>query len=210
MRKWLLLLPLLMLGCTPPITKVDIPNISKSSSVAVEDVRPELEKKNEILSLLVISGAYGIYRKGDETVDPPMIRILQHRAFEKFGNSTPNLKLKLHHMVTYLNRKSELRKGVFFGAIGAAVASANRKNLMASEIVDPKKFEEANTEEYTRALYTEQENPDKTSVFVVYIESEINGKRVFTKTMSSTKVPEGQIPHTSAIEAAIEYHLAQY
>jgi hypothetical protein len=210
MRKWLVLLPLLALGCKPPITKLEIPNISKSSGVIIEDVRPEPEKKNEIMSLLVTSEAYGINRKGDETLDPPMVRIFQHRAFEKFNSSIPGFKIKLHHMVTYLNMKSALRKGALFGVIGTVVVSANSKPLLASEIVDSKKFEESNATEHKRALYTEKENPDKTSIFVIYIESEINGKRVFTKTMSSTKVPEGQNPHSSAVDAAIEYHLAQY
>lgn len=214
MQKWFLLLPLLAIGCAQPITKVDVPNIARSSGVVVEDLRPELEKKSEIMSLSITSEAYGMYRKGDETLDPPMVRIFQHKAFEKFGAATPNLKLKLHHMVTYLNRKSELRKGVvggtIAGPIGAALAAPKMTSLLASEIVDAKAFEEASGPEYKRALYTEKENPDKTSVLIIYIESEINGKRVFTKTMSSIVVPEGQHPHIVAVHSAIDHHLAQF
>ncbi len=210
MRMLLLLLPLLFLGCAQPVTQFEIQNLAASNAVKIEDLRPQIEKQSEILSLSITSEAYGIYRKGDETLNPSMVRALQHRIYQKLGPGAQNQTIKLHHMVTYLNMKSELRKGALGGAIGAGIAAAPQQSLFSCEVVDPKHFEQSATKEHLRALYTESENPSKSSVFVIYIESEINGKRVFTKCMSSTKVPEGKKPHVVAMDAALDFHMAQH
>ncbi|HJU82977.1 MAG TPA: hypothetical protein VJ600_02090 [Holophagaceae bacterium] len=210
MKRALLCIGLLMVGCTPPVTHIDIPALKNSESVVVKDLRPDTEKQSTIFSLSIMSKAYGTYRKGDEVLDPPMIQVLRHRVFEKFGASQGANEIKVHHLVIYLNAKSALRKGVFGGAIGAAVAAKAKVNLVAS-LEDPKAFDELTGEsEYKRALYTEQENPDKASVYVMYLDAEINGKRVFVKTMSPTAAPDKQNALTLAVESTVKYYLDQY
>lgn len=217
MRLFLLMLSsILFVGCAAPIAKVDIPNIKESETVNVVDLRPASEKENEIFSLAITSEAYGTYRRGDALLNPSATRILQHRAYEKFSSSGELPKIKIHHLVVYMNLKSELRRGVtgglLGGAIGGAIASATKNNAVAgiNSVIDGKEFEALSKEEYKRSLYTEKENPNKASVFVVYLDAEINEKRVFVKTMTPTKLAEGKNPHVAAVETAVAYFLEQY
>ena len=124
--------------------------------------------------------------------------------------TVPNI--TLHHMVVYLNMKAELRKGVAGGLVGGAIggaivgsiAAANTVNVSQS-IVDPQQFDASAKDEFTRSLYTEEENPQHASVFVTYIDATTNGKRLFVKAMAPFRsgAPE-------AIKGAINYYLDQY
>jgi Cu2+-containing amine oxidase len=98
------------------------------------------------------------------------------------------------------------------GPIGGAIASATKNNVVdgVASVIDGKEFEASSKEEYKRTLYTEKENPNKASVFIVYLDAEVDGKRVFVKTMTPTKLPEGKNPHIAAVETAIAYFLQQY
>lgn len=89
------------------------------------------------------------------------------------------------------------------------MASGSTVNLSQS-LVDRNLFDAAGGEEYERAFYTEAENPEKASVFVIYIDADVNGKSVFVKTMAPSKAPDGQNPHARAVESAIQYYLSQY
>lgn len=209
MKYLCLLLPLFIIGCALPIVKMDVPGIEKSSSISVKDQRPENEKRGEIFGYLITSSAYGIHRIGDEKLDPPMIQVFRHRVYEKFGVSNPVSELIVHHMVVYYNAKSELRAGALTGVIGAAIASGAKVSVYES-LVDRKDFEALAKEEYKRAFYTETENPESATVFVIYIDAEINGKRVFIKTMRPNSAPDGKLPYHHAIDAAIKYFLTHY
>jgi len=209
MKHLILLIPLLALGCAQPTVKVNIPEIQQSSSLIIKDLRPTSEKENKIFSLSITSSAYGTYRKGEETLNPPMSQILRHRAFEKFKSSAQPLVITLHHMVVYYNAKSALRKGAMGGLIGAAIASGAKVNLLET-LADRTEFERLANDEYKRALYTEKENPEKASVFVIYIDAELNGKRTFVKTMAPDKTSDNQNAYASAVEGAIKYFLNQY
>lgn len=59
-------------------------------------------------------------------------------------------------------------------------------------------------------MYTEEVNPGKVSVFKVYLEAEIDGKRTFTETMTPIKLPENTYSHVAAVETTIAYFLDQY
>jgi hypothetical protein len=149
-------------------------------------------------------------------MDPSLTRLLQHRVYEKLGNSGDPIEIVVHHLVVYINMKSQLKKGILAGSIagpvGVAIAagSANNTVTLASSIVDPKYFESTAKEEHKRALYTEKENPNNASVMVTYIDAEIKGKRVIIKTMSPAMLPENQDPYIAAVESAIKYYLDQF
>ncbi len=208
MKRALLLLPLLFLACASPVATLQVPTLAKSEGTVVKDLRPANEKTNEMFSLMVTSEAYGLYRKGDESHVPTAIRLFQHRAFEKLGAEGKPLEITVHHFAVYLNMKSQLRSSAAFGVIGAGLASKN-KVTAAHALADAKAFENVGKDEYKRALFTEQENPEKASAFVIYIDAEVGGKRVFTRSLVPLAVAEGKVPHTEALEAAIGYFLSQ-
>lgn len=87
---------------------------------------------------------------------------------------------------------------------------SNNHVTIYSSIVDPNYFESTAKDDYKPALYTEKENPNKAIVFITYIDAEINGKRVFIKTISPTDLPEKQDPFINSVESAIKYYLDQY
>jgi hypothetical protein len=216
MRKSLLLaLVLLVTGCATSVTKLDLPGIERSASVKVQDLRPETEKKSEIFSMLITSEAYATYRVSDAALDPSAIRLLQHRAYEKYADSGTPLSIKVHHLVVYRNLQSQLRKSAIGaglgGVIGAMIAESTVQNLdgTSNALIDnPKSFDLLADTEYKRAFYTDSENPKHASVLIVYMDIEMQGKRTFTRTVAPI-VPNAGDPLQSAVEAAIRYQLSQ-
>ena len=206
---FLLLILLNVVGCAQPTIKMDVPEIEKSQSITIKDLRPENEKQSELFSYSISNDAYGIYRKGDETLSPPMVQVFRHRAYEKFGSDKLISEIVVHHMVVYYNGKSAMRSGALFGAIGAAISATDDVAIYKSKI-DLNDFESVAKEEYKLALYSEKENPEGASVFVIYIDAELNGKRVFVRVMSPSKAPGGEDPYALAVNAAIKYFLEQY
>jgi hypothetical protein len=214
----LFFLILITLGCAKPVIRfISIPDISKSDSVILKDLRPEKEKSIEILSYLITSDAYGINREGGDSLEPSMPRILQHRVYEKFGDSVSTLELTVYHMVVYTNMQSQMKKSVLWGTLAGpvgvmAAAGSNNNNITSnSSIADPAMLESTNNkDEYKRGLYTEQENPNMANVLITYIDAEINGKRVCIKTISPLASSDNQHPLNIALESAIDYYLGQY
>jgi hypothetical protein len=224
MKKLLLLsVSLFLAACVQQkIARVNLPGLDSSSSVVVHDLRPAEEKIAQRGSFAITSSSYGISRFGDETPDPSMPRILQHRAWEKLGSSsgTP-LEIAIHHMVGYKNIKSEVRSAALGAAIGGAIGgavggaasmgAASRSGVNLSQsLVDQGQFEALADEDYQRAYYTEQENPGRVSVCVIYIDAEIRGKRTFVKTIAPTTSSKDQDAYSLAVESAIQYYLSQY
>lgn len=207
---------LLIGGCAAPVVKYELANPERSSSVVVSDLRPASERQSENFSLLITSSAYGISRRGEEEINPPAIQILRHKAFEKFGSTRP-LQIKVHHFVSYLNMKSELRSGaigagvggILGAVIGSAVANSSSVNLSQTVVVRSQ-FDAKAQEEHERAFYTKEENPENASVYVIYLDAEINNKRVFVKTLTPTKPPEGKNAYALAIESTIGFYLSKY
>lgn len=204
-------------GCKLPTAVADIPKIEKSSIINTQDLRPETEKKNKIFSFLVTSKAYGTYRRGDKLIKPDPVRIFQHRVYEKFMLRGIIPDVTVYHFVVYMNLKDELIRSSlassFGGVVGAAVAAGTQKyNVDGIVSLTTRREFESFRKEYERALYTQKENPDKVSVYRVYLEAEINGKRTFVKTMTPTRLPKGddRNPHLVAIETAIAFFLDQY
>ncbi len=209
------LLPILALalttafaGCAQQPVRITLNGAEKSAKVPLKDLRPESEKQKEIFSLLISSSAYGIYRLADDTLSPPVIDLLKHRAYEKLGTKGP-LNIVVHHLVVYLNAKSQLRYSAIGGLVGAAIAAKSSVNI-SQTAVNRQQFEAMAAEEHRRAFYTSAENPQNAAVLVIYVDAEINGKRTFIKTLSPNTAPEGQVPVVLAAESTISYFLSKY
>jgi hypothetical protein len=182
----------------------------------IKDLRPDTEKQGEIFSLLITSEAYAITRVAENAFSPPAVRLLQHRAFEKFGAATPMPELKIHHLVVYTNPQAQFRRMAIGAGIGGAIGAVVGAQMTtdSSGVVnttsDSKAFESVSATEYKRAWYTEQENPGRGNVIVIYIETEIQGKRVFTKSIAAMTGKAGENPVIVALESGIKYHFSQY
>jgi len=216
MKKLLLTLMILLTGCASQVTNVKVPGIERSESLRVKDMRPEIEKQSEIFSLSISNDAYAIYRVAESAVAPPAIRILQHNLFEKLGTGAQAPEVKVMHLVIYQNRQSELRQSVIGAAIGGVLGSLAAGQAttdptgVANSLVDSKAFESLASTEFKRALYTEQENPGRGSVYVIYIETEVQGKRVFTRGVAPIKAKADESPFAFALESSMKFHLSQY
>ena len=217
MNKALIILSVILVtSCAAPVAKVAVSNISESSSLIVTDLRPKSEKESKAFSYIITSKAYATYRRGDDLLNPPPMRLFQHRAYEKFNPIGKSPEIKVYHLVVYMNLKSELRRGgfgaVLGGAIGGAISAVTNDNTVNGifSTVDRSEFNSLSKSEYKRALYTKEENPEKASVFVVYIDAEVDGKRTFIKTITPTNIPGEQNSHLAAVETAIEYFLQKY
>jgi len=201
-------------GCTLPVTQIKISDISQSESIKMMDLRPGSEKQFENFSALITSKAYGTYRLPDSSMQPSIARLIQHRVFEKFGGNGRDI--KLHHLVVYSNLQAALRQTAanvaIGGALGAAIGGAPPKSMPAisSKIIDGAVFPSQSQEEYKRALSSMEENPGQGSVHIIYIETEIDGKRVFSRTIGPFAATEGINPPSTFLEATVQFHLAQY
>lgn len=219
MKKVLWVLGILLAGCATQVSTVDVAGIERSSALPVQDLRPETERRGETFSYSISNDAYAIYRLEDGATTPSVVRLLQHRAFEQFAGK-PVAAVKVHHLVVYRNLQAELRRTAVAGALGgtlggtAAVLLAGDpvKGLAgtATSAVNLKEFDALGTTEYKRALYSAQENPGRGSVHVVYIETEIDNQRVFTRTVGPVKDKDGNIVLSDVVDASIKSHLSQY
>jgi hypothetical protein len=211
------LMSMMCAACTPTITKVDVPDMAKSNALSVHDERPDSEKERKLFSLLISSKQYGIIREGDARLSPSPIRLFQHQVFEKFAASGHLPTVDVRHFVVYSNVKSQLRAQATFGAIGgvagalAANAATTHVAMANTKIVDENMFDSASGDnEYKRALFTAAENPEKAAVLIVYIDTDIDGTKVFTRTVSSIKQQGNENPLVTAVQLAIADHLAQF
>jgi len=215
-KKLALIVSLFLCACAHTPVPFDLPAEAQSISIPVEDLRPESEKNDEIFSLLVTSSQYGIYRKGDKTLSPPITDIFRWMVFERLGETEKNLKISVYHMVVYMNMKSMLRRQAFAFPIGGAIGVIIAGNTVASTVnisqslVDREQFEHSSKTEAHRAFYSEEENPGNAPIFVIYIDAAVKDKRVFIKTIAPLSAPDGQYPLALAVEGAIQYWLDQY
>jgi hypothetical protein len=216
LKRLLLLLLVLLSGCATQVATLSIQGIERSEQVRVQDLRPPAEKEGEIFSVLITSDAYAIYRIADSAVAPPAMRLLQHRAYETLRTEAKPMEIKVHHLVVYRNLQAEFRRSAVAFGIGGVVGAIVAGKLVTdpsgavSSLADPGVFSSLNPTEYKRALYSEQENPGRGSVHITYIETEINGKRVFTRTMTPMTTKDGENPLANALETSVKFHLAQH
>lgn len=233
----LLAAALFITGCatvqTAPMT---VPGIEKSSSVVIEDLRPASEAKDELFSSMIFSEAYGISRFGERDANPTGIRLLTHRAYEAFPDLSKSA-FKVHHFVSYFNAAAMYRKiatGAALGsmtgqggnfAIGAQAGSnaagarlsdkADTAIAKAGEVfttqIDGSIFQKTADKEHHRAFYTQAENPSNaTSARVIYIETEIAGKRIASRSVVPTLNKKTPVTHAEVLDICIANHLALY
>lgn len=216
-KSFLALTAIALTGCatgptTPPPT---FPGIEQSDKITIEDLRPKSESEKEIFSLMITSSAYAIYRVADEATAPTGPRLLAHRAYEAFPELADQPNIKVRHFVTYANLQSQLRKGVALGMLTGpiGVALIGPPTYPASEVVttpiDSAQIEKtAGDEEHTRAYFTEQENPTKAPVNVIYMDTEILGKRVASRCLVPPVAGKPNLFLVEAFDMCIANHLA--
>ncbi|MGP0013447.1 hypothetical protein [Pseudomonas sp.] len=206
-------------GCAsqPSLPPPVFPGLEQSDKITVQDLRPHSEGEKEIFSLLITSDAYAIYRMADGSTKPTGVRLLAHRAYEKFPQLSSQPTIKVLHFVTYANLQSQLRKNAllagFTGPIGVALMAD--KEFPAGDVlttrIDSTQLEKtAGDEEYTRAYFSAEENPKKSPVNLIYIDTEMLGQRVTTRCLVP---PVASKPHLFLVEAmdmCIANHLALY
>lgn len=210
------LLTLTCAACTPAITKVNVPDIAKSDAVTVTDVRPASEKEHKIFSLMITSKQYGVWRIGDAQLSPSPVRLLQHQVYETLGPRTDAPTVTVYHLVIYANMQSQFRHGAVGAAIGGVAgglignAIVNHTGTTQTTPVDQAAFEGLPADEYKRGLYTHEEDPNKASLYIVYIDTLINGKRVFTRTIAPMRKQGDPTSLSDAVQLAIKNQLAKY
>ena len=203
-------------GCAPVVTKVNLPDIAKSNSLSVSDMRPASEKERKMFSLLVSNDKYGIVRTGDARLSPSPLRLLQYQAFDKFNASGHLPKVGVYHFVVYQNTKAQLLAettgAVAGGLIGALIAqSITDHDVPAStRFFDEETFDTQSSDEYQLGLFTKSENPKKGAVYIIYIDTDVDGKKVFTRTIAPIHKHGDQDPLASAVQLAIKNHLDHY
>ncbi|RDS79996.1 hypothetical protein [Dyella psychrodurans] len=209
------LLALACAGCAP-IAKVNLPpDAAKSAaSLPVSDVRPADEKEKKLFSLLITSKEYGIIRNGDEHISPSPVDVLQYEAFHKFG---ADHKVTVYHFVIYMNAKAHFRSQAVFAGIGgilgglAANAVANHSSSPQTQVINQNTFDSVSgADEYERAYFTHDENPNNAPIFIVYLDTDIDGERIFTRTVAPMQKQGDEGALAAAVELAVKDHLSDY
>ncbi|PTU73492.1 hypothetical protein [Pseudomonas mangrovi] len=204
-------------GCTtaPTLPPPTFPGIEQSNKIAIEDLRPASESEKKIFSLMVSSDAYAIYRVADNATDPTGPRLLAHRAYEAFPQLAEQPSIKVLHFVTYANMQSHLRRsvtqGLLIGPVGMALVgspSYPSSEVLTSAINSEQLERTAGDQEHTRAYFTEQENPSKSPVNVIYIDAEILGKRVASRCLVPPVTGKPNLFLVEAFDMCIANHLA--
>ncbi|BDT66759.1 hypothetical protein os1_09230 [Comamonadaceae bacterium OS-1] len=210
-----LLTSIALFGCATGPVHLPVENLAASAKAPIEDMRPKNEGEREIFSLMITSDRYGYVRLAQDVTEPTGPRLFAHLLQEANASGTVP-PTKLLHFAVYMNNRSELRTmalGVALGGVLGAVISSGtitREGEVVHTLVDASTFAALSGEnEYKRAFYTDSELKSGTSAFVIFIESESQGKRRFTRTVSPIKPAQtGQkIPMHEALDAAIRFHL---
>jgi hypothetical protein len=203
-------------GCAAPVYKHDVQGLQRSEAINFVDARPKAESEQKLFSALITSDAYATYRYSTSTLDPSAVRLFQHKIYEKFhGNVTP-VDVKVYHFVSYMNLQSSFRRtaiGSIFGGVGAAVAAGTQNYNADFKVADVnREIFDAITDdnEYTKSFFSEQENPSKAPVFIVYIDADINGKRSFIRGISPTTRNDGKNSYLYVVENTISSFLSKY
>ena len=214
-RYVLALLAVLLSGCAAHVATMKVGGLETSEGLRVRDIRPAQEKEAESFSHLVTSDAYGTFRVADAAITPSALRLLQHRAYEAAAGGKPPADVVVRHFVVYRNMQHVLRRGALAaglgGIIGAVIAGSQPLAPPPSSTTsfDAATFNAAAASEYKLALVTDEQDPDGAPVYVVYIETEIDGLEKFTKTITPAVIQAaGATPLQGALDDAIKSHLA--
>jgi len=203
-------------GCASGPMHLPVDNLAESSHLHVADLRPPEERTRKMFSGNVFSERYGYNRLAEDVTEPTGPRLFAHRLHEKArsGAAAPTT---LRHFVVYSNLRTELRRSAFTTPLSGEPAAMTGHIAYTGEgeavhsLVDAAAFEAlSGDQEYKRALYTDSDVSANISAYVVFIESETEGQRRFTRTIAPVRLsePDQMLPLHRALEAAIQFHLA--
>lgn len=217
MKKLLLAAVIILSGCTAIPAKLEIAGLERSENVRITDLRPASERTAEVFSSFDFHKGFGIKRLDDAALTPSPLRVLQHRAYEKLKGQNDNLDLKVHHLVIYRNQQNFRRQGGMAAHLGGIVGTAIILHQMNKPSISPtslpvveSEFSAADVPEYMRATVDGKETAMQHGLHAVYIETESNGQRVFTKTLRPIRRNDVNLSLRIVVEDAINYHLSQY
>lgn len=202
-------------GCAVPV-KYEVPNLNQSAQFVVKDLRPEVERETKLFSFLITSKAYGVRRIGDGAEGLTPVRLMQHRVHEMLKPNSFGTEVKVHHFVSYINFRASAKRGALGAAIGGMfgtlLVSSTQSGLPLPpgiSYVDPEVFASSIEEEYVRGHYTEEENPNKSDVIVVFLDAEMNGQRTFLRRISRMDPNEKANHFMEAVDATIQAFLLE-
>jgi hypothetical protein len=172
---------LLLAACTtPPAVLPGFQDTPSTINFSVTDVRPEIDKTHEILSLLVTSCQYGIYRLADERSNPSRMVLLRHDLETGLGSRLHDVTLVVSEYRMYINRRAPLRdtvNGAFHG--GAAVIVAP---LVAAG--------EGCTKEETGDAWFDASDTDAAAAIIIEIQAQMGAKKYAVRSVSGLVAPE--------------------
>lgn len=202
-------------GCAAPTPPFAVNALDKSVALQIEDRRPAFENQSETFTHLITNEAYGTSRVGIETFVPSPLRLFQHRLFEHFSKRASPPSVTVRHFAIYRNMEAfgkGVAGGAAAGAVGAIVLSKERAGEPMGTVhktLTIDEFKSLSTPEWRLATFAAQENPSKAICYIVYIDAEIEGRRLITKTLVPTKLDEFNTVMPKAVEAAVQYYLSQ-
>lgn len=217
MKKLLLAFVVILSGCAVTPAKLEIAGLERSENVRLTDLRPASERTAETFGSLDFSKGFGIERLDEAALTPSPLRVLQHRAYERLRAQNDNLDLKVHHLVIYRNQQNIRRRSGMAASLGGLVGALVTYNLMNKHSISPtslpvveSEFSAADVPEYMRATVDGKETSMQDGLHAVYIETESNGQRVFTKTFRPIGQNDVNLSLPVVVDQAINYHLSQY
>lgn len=204
---------LLLTGCAPMWNvKAKVENLQASEGkIAIVDKRPPTETQDVAsFSWLATNCAFGISRIGDGRFFPNRLRLLQHRAYEKFAQSAPK-SIVVYHFAAYLNTQAYSRThGMLAGAGGAGLMVVNPKSI--NDFYGGSNSSLCDDQEAVLGFYTKEEQSTINPVAVVHLEAEIDGVRKYIRQVkaAASKYPEYEDLLSTATEGAIKKFLDNY
>jgi hypothetical protein len=200
-----------LVACAAKPQLIPLVEPSKSDFIVVEDLRPAIEDESRMFSLVIFDPAYGTRRLSGQSITPKPIRVLQHRYYEKFGKARASL--RVHHLVVYSSQQAVARGGAggSTGLLGSLLTELTTDNSgrvrYGSTVIKSRDAFEATSgdKEFFRAYPgTDLDG------YAVYIETEVEGKRLLTQTLVRVPQREPIGDHVAqAVDQAIRYHVDQ-
>lgn len=213
-----ILIAIVVSACTTTAHQPFIINdLDPSNSVTIQDTHPLDENKSEAFSYLVSSERYDLFRLGFVAQNPSALRLLQQRANEHFG-SQKSVTIKIHHFAAYQNLQKSLRTSALNSTLTVMRVpytinqpDGNQFSNTIS-IINPEWFEKTSGDnEWQRGIPTPEETPTNGACLIIWLDVEINGKRLFLRSVSpSAKAEEIKKSYALALESTYSYLLKQF
>lgn len=147
------------------------------TSFELVDKRDEAQKKAEVMSTLVTSCWYGIYRLGDDQLVPSRLAVLSKALEDKLGSKLAGKQVVVNRFEIFNNMQSAFRGSLAqaYGAVGTAIAAGGCQDAFSLE-----------------------RNPNNYPAAIVNVDVSVDGKN-FTQKMVQIE-PQG---HESTIDGPL-------